>query len=250
VQVGDLLNRHKWGVGERVLCEWKPSGIDINLVAKMGSFEVGDFWNGPTFRYFISPFCAANKLIIFRLGSIEYIPKTEVIAPESLKAENAKELFFGLGYGVPGGAGFNVDVSVLPDSVSFREVTIMEEPSADSAITGYFEDLVFSNVWHHSEERGAGQWYSVTGDNFVFKDEVKMGDALILPVSSGNITWRIPVKWTGGMVTNYLPVSYEQSFDMSDIGCLRVSKFGFWVERDLYNERNVSEGVMRCEELQ
>jgi hypothetical protein len=56
------------------------------------------------------------------------------------------------------------------------------------------------------------------------------------------------VMWIGGSVTNYLPVSYKQSFDMTQSGNLRVSKFELWAERNIFNERNVSEGVSRFEQ--
>jgi hypothetical protein len=124
----------------------------------------------------------------------------------------------------------------------------MEVPSFDSAIDGYFTHEAFSNVWYHTIERGAGTWYRVSGDNFVFKDEVKLGDSLILPVCSGHLVWHIPIMWIGDSVTNYLPVSYKQSFDMTQSGNLRVSKFELWAERNIFNERNVSEGVSRCEQ--
>ena len=113
----------------------------------------------------------------------------------------------------------------------------------------YFNQVYFSNVWYHTVERGAGEWYRIASDNFIFIDEVTMGDALPLPVNKGSIIWIIPIAWTGGSVTNILPVRYEQSFTMSEFGCLRVSKFGYWVERNIYNERNVSEGVKRCIEV-
>jgi hypothetical protein len=73
-----------------------------------------------------------------------------------------------------------------------------------------------------------------------------MGDELILPVASGLIDWDIPVKWTNFSVTNYFEKVYHQKFEMSATGVLRVSKFGLWVQRDLSNVRDVSEGVKRC----
>jgi hypothetical protein len=166
--------------------------------------------------------------------------------PISWKAKNAEELFFDIPFGKPGGAGFSSEVYIMPEYVSFRGLYFMEEPSANSIVTGYFKNEAFSQVWTHNEMMGAGMWYSVSADNFLFRDEAKMGDELILPVASGLIDWNIPVKWTNFSVTNYFEKVYHQKFEMSATGVLRVSKFGLWVQRDLSNVRDVSEGVKRC----
>jgi hypothetical protein len=249
VQIGAFLNRHKWGVGERVLCEWKPSGVDLRIIINYGHVDHSDFYVGETFRYYVCPFVEVSDVLFLECNGLSYKPETEVLFPKYLEATNTVERFYNLESGIPGGAGFNTEVYVCPKYVSFRELSFMEAPSLNSIITGYFNQACFSNVWYHTIERGAGEWYRIASDNFIFIDEVTMGDSLPLPVNKGSIIWIIPIAWTGGSVTNILPIRYEQSFTMSEFGCLRVSKFGYWVERNIYNERNVSEGVKRCIEV-
>ena len=92
----------------------------------------------------------------------------------------------------------------------------------------------------------AKKFFPETIDNFFFVDAAKMMDALILPCRKGLLVWHIPILWqsageTGG-VTHELE-SVDQRFEMSESGTLRVSKFGFWVERALDGTLNRSEGV-------
>jgi hypothetical protein len=240
------VNRHVWGIAERILCEWLPANINIDITPHLGVIDDNPFFVGPSFRYYISPMNAGDRLISFSFGDSIYFPVTKTMLPISWKAKNAKELFFDIPFGKPGGAGFSSEVYIMPECVSFRGLYFMEEPSTNSIVTGYFKDEAFSQVWTHNEMMGAGMWYSVSADNFLFRDEAKMGDELILPVASGLIDWNIPVKWTNFSVTNYFEKVYHQKFEMSATGVLRVSKFGLWVQRDLSNVRDVSEGVKRC----
>ena len=246
VVIRTFVNRHVWGIAERILCEWLPKNINIDITPHHGEIDDNPFFVGPSFRYYISPMNAGDRLISFSFGDSIYFPITKTMLPISWKAKNAEELFFDIPFGKPGGAGFSSEVYIMPEYVSFRGLYFMEEPSANSIVTGYFKDEAFSQVWTHNEMMGAGVWYSVSTDNFLFRDEAKMGDELILPVASGLIDWNIPVKWTNFIVTNYFEKVYHQKFEMSATGVLRVSKFGLWVQRDLSNVRDVSEGVKRC----
>jgi hypothetical protein len=246
VVIHTFVNRHVWGIAERILCEWLPANINIDITPHLGVIDDNPFFVGPSFRYYISPMNAGDRLISFSFGDSIYFPVTKTMLPISWKAKNAKELFFDIPFGKPGGAGFSSEVYIMPECVSFRGLYFMEEPSTNSIVTGYFKDEAFSQVWTHNEMMGAGMWYSVSADNFLFRDEAKMGDELILPVASGLIDWNIPVKWTNFSVTNYFEKVYHQKFEMSATGVLRVSKFGLWVQRDLSNVRDVSEGVKRC----
>ena len=70
----------------------------------------------------------------------------------------------------------------------------------------------------------------------------------VLPWDAGTIIWDIPVAWDLWNVagTNYskrIPVVYEQRFDFNANGTLRVTKHGFWEERDPDNQMRGSEGI-------
>ena len=88
-------------------------------------------------------------------------------------------------------------------------------------------------------------------ENFFFTDGVMMGDRLILPWSEGHISWNIPIKGKRKRDDRIVidnTINYRQEFIMYGDGSLRVSKFGFWVQRNPYNERTRSSGVKRWDE--
>ena len=66
-----------------------------------------------------------------------------------------------------------LELVVLPTNVSFSAVHIMEVPEDSPGIspTGYFLNPVFELIWHHTEERGAGEWYRVQDGNFFLYDQ-------------------------------------------------------------------------------
>ena len=195
----------------------------------------------------ICPLHSASSVLRISYDSCEYEPATAVIEPAMLEARNAIQLPFSVPIGWPGGAGFEMDIFVKPDHVSFQQLAFMEDISSDDTIDGYFTNVAFSAVWHHSEDRGAGVWHNVQGENFFFHDQATMGDTLIRPWSPGIIVWRIPIRWrdknaTSAPVMN-LPPNIEQTFTMSGSGCLRTAKYDFWVERDTDGTQRRSEGV-------
>lgn len=195
----------------------------------------------------VCPLRSASSVLRISYDSCEYEPATAVIEPEMVEAGNAVQLPFSVPVGWPGGAGFEMDIFVKPDYVSFQQLAFMEDISSDDTIDGYFTNVAFSAVWHHSEDRGAGVWHNVQGENFFFHDQATMGDTLIRPWSTGLIVWRIPIRWrdknaTSAPVMN-LPPNIEQTFTMSGSGCLRTAKYGFWVERDTDGTQRRSEGV-------
>jgi hypothetical protein len=166
-------------------------------------------------------------------------------------ARNPKELKFDIAYGYPGGVGMQMDLYILPDTVSFQWLSFMEEPSMESVVDGYFTNNVFSSVWYHTEDRGAGEWHDIKPENFFFTDVAMMGDQLILPWNEGRIYWNIPIKGKRKRDDRIVvddTINYGQEFSMSADGSLRISKLGFWVQRNPYNERTRASGVKRWDE--
>ena len=141
----------------------------------------------------------------------------------------------------------SIEVHVQPDYVSFMELRMREVPSNDSDIFGYFTNIVFSEVWYHNRKHGAGTWHLIGLENYFFTDEAKMMDALITPCSDGHIYWTIPIDWKRNSGPNGLEhrlVTIQQKFDIGAPGTLRVSKFGFWVEREIDGSTSRSIGVL------
>ena len=89
-------------------------------------------------------------------------------------------------------------------------------------------------------------------DTYWFDDEATMGDAFppqnVLEWDVGTIIWDVPIAWELSEVVNKtydkrMSVVYKQRFDFSANGTLRVTKHGFWEERDADNSKRGSEGI-------
>lgn len=73
-------------------------------------------------------------------------------------------------------------------------------------------------------------------------------DRSVLEWDAGIIIWDIPVAWEILGIVNRtydkrIRTIYEQRFDFNSSGTLRVSKHGYWVERDSDNTMRGSEGI-------
>ena len=55
VVIHTFVNRHVWGIAERILCEWLPANINIDITPHLGVIDDNPFFVGPSFRYYISP---------------------------------------------------------------------------------------------------------------------------------------------------------------------------------------------------
>lgn len=175
----------------------------------------------------VCPLHSSSSVLRITCGTCEYVPATTTVEPTMLNARNARQISYNVPIGWPGGAGFEMDVFVEPDHVSFQQLSFMEDVSSGDTIDGYFTNVVFSAVWHHSEDRGALVWHNIQGENFFFHDLATMGDTLIRPWAHGTIVWRIPIRWrdkneTATPVLTLSP-SINQTFTMSDSGCLRAA---------------------------
>lgn len=135
---------------------------------------------------------------------------------------------------------------VHPDCVSFMELRFREIPSNTSDIYGYFTNSAFSEVWYHSRKRGAGVWHLIGLENYFFTDNAAMLDALRTPCTNGHILWTIPIGWKRNSGPNGIERlgTFLQNFEMNSVGTLKVSKFGFWVERAIDGSMNRSSGVL------
>ena len=158
-----------------MFCEWTPDVSNIQLTPQNGLVFKRSF---DCRRDYACPFDAATSLLRVDVGDVSYYPSTEVVVPRTVTARNAERNYYGVAPGTPGGAGFTMDLHIYPETVSFQALDFIEEASYNSSKSGYFADNWFSNVWYHVDSRGAGVWRKIQGENFWFRDEAAMGDAL------------------------------------------------------------------------
>ena len=248
-------HRHVFGVAEAVVRRTYPSSVPGLLFrAGKGSLAVSGLeaqWTCPTENYL-----DVGGLTMECNGETIYLFNTITIPPSGIEAWHCVGYDFGIPAGVAGGAGMLLNLHVLPDYVSFSNIALAEVPTTTGVPSGYFTNSVFSAVWHHTTEMGAGEWYRIIGinGNYWFDDKPRMGDVFYpretLEWADGTIVWDVPVAWDIGSKPDasktydrQLPIIYRQTFNFSSGGTLRVSKHGFWVERDADNTKRGSEGV-------
>ena len=191
--IDECYNRHQWGICEKVLLEWSPvvEGLSFTIAGD-GVVDLGR--SGETFVYLDCPTIQMSDILSIDYRDVSYSVLSQVFAPSMIVARNPKELKFDIAYGYPGGVGMQMDLYILPDTVSFQWLSFMEEPSMESVVDGYFTNNVFSSEWYHTVDRGAGEWHDIKPENFFFTDVAMMGDQLILPWNEGRIYWNIPIK--------------------------------------------------------
>ena len=135
------------------------------------------------------------------------------------------------------GAGFYVDLQVLPTFVSFEKLRIMEETVQTTGRWGCFQNFAeYPSVqFDHTEARGARRPLGIDGRNMIKgydQVQVKLGG---YPSEDGGYTLNIPLKWgiDGGPYcydVGHAPMTVRVQTD----GKVTVSKFGITRGRTPY----------------
>ncbi len=233
--------RHIYGVDERVYCRNTPDVPCQWTVASPA--EVGKSFGVCVLQ---CPFVMASLDLTVTLDGCSYAPTTRLVEPSAVVCPNAVALDFGLPAGHAGGVGLRLDLYVSPDNVSFSGLALQEIP-ANGAHDGYFNSLVFTNIWNHTKGRKAGQWKAISPDNFCMTDDACLGDEMprlcsdgtidgsdARTWSDGRIVWPIPMGWQSRDACDTdLPElkrmgrSYAQVFKIDSDGTTSVEKHGF-----------------------
>ena len=243
VSLDDYPNRHIRGIGEMLSCEWTPSVPGLSVQMQNGAVCFRSYDN----RCDITcPFYAAFGICSISVGGVTYIPVVHVLEPTGIEARNPCGLLYPVPTNSPGGAGFCMELYIMPDTVSFQALEFWERPAVNSTIEGYFTNTAFQSVWYHGTNMGAGVWHVISDSNFWFTDSAQMGDELITPVYPGRLVWHIPIDWrkqNDSTMINQDFMSVDQTFEMSATGRLTVYKYQYWAAREMSGETFKSEGM-------
>ncbi len=248
----EARNRHIFGVAETVACRMTPSGVSgLSFNATKGTYSsASGKWTCPVVTNQVS-----GGLSVARSTETIYDFETTTTPPTGIVAEHGVGYDFSVPPGTAGGAGMQLELHVLPKTVSFSSLSLVEVPTTTEGPTGYFTNIEFSAVWYHTTARGAGVWRSINRiENYWFPDDAMMGDAFpsrqILEWAGGTIVWDIPIAWdllaiddADKTYDKRIPVLYKQRFDFNASGTLRVTKHGYWEERDPDDTKRASEGI-------
>ena len=243
VSLDDYPNRHVRGIGESLSCEWTPSVSGLSFQTQNGAVCTYSYSNS---RDVICPFHVAYEICEINVGGETYAPAVQVLEPTGIEARRPQRLSFSVPVNSPGGAGFSMELYIMPDTVSFQALEFWERPAYNSTIEGYFTNTAFQAVWYHDTNMCAGVWHRISNGNFWFTDSAQMGDVLITPVYPGRLVWHIPIdwrKWNDPTVIRQDFKSVDQTFEMSDTGRLTVTKYQHWAAREMSGETLKSEGM-------
>ena len=125
----------------------------------------------------------------------------------------------------------------------------VNSPSCSDGPAGYFTNTLFEAYWHHTTNRGAGVWYRPGPDNFFFEDVPSFDLNCPPPLTSGTITWVIPIGWgeNGAEslddVAGIMSTIYNQVYTLDANGGLRIDKFGQWIKMDIDGRITHSPGI-------
>ena len=243
-------NRHVYGVGEKVKCSHKPDDVyltwDIHGLMWDNDIQDGSTLecdNIVTFSYFAlgTPDLRAS------FEDVEYVPAIRLIEPQNVECRSAEWDGMHAPQGVAGGFGMLLDIYVLPMSVSFQGIDMIEEPCYEVIPpSGYYASTNFNGVLSHTLDAQAGWWNHVKPGNRWTIDNAA-ANIRNPPWSEGVMSWKIPVAWykrfndeqyswprnSFESVRCRIPASesYRQVFTMSETGTMTITKFGHTISR-------------------
>ena len=241
-------SRHKYGVGEVVLCQHEPSSLNVTWEVVNGevSKQSGALW------HFQVPLLAMECGLSMRVGTGDiYFPSVSIEEPLGFSCNRAEIIEFGLGTNVAGGAGMSLELYVTPTNVCFGNIALEEVPTQNGGVGGYFNNNEFEPYWAHTRARRAGMWKNIGNDNlFMFADEATMGEELPPMTPDGTLTNDVSFGWQDGAIIWYIPLGWNehgtsgetdpiktnsvperQTFIITTNGTLSVIKAGWYVSR-------------------
>ena len=207
----DRLNRHEYGIGERMYIYQYPSFPRISVLATDATV------NSPSLHIIDWGVSNVEHTLSLSLSSVEYVPLVQIFKPTGIEGYDAQTQTNGLPVGVAGGLLLVQRYKVLPLTVRFTGIKIEEVP-CDEAIppTGYFIYAPTNEYFRtHTKAAGAGNlWYSVDSQNCLgtdldirdragFEYEVyrMMPDGTTTTsteygwLGGGSLIWKVPFGW-------------------------------------------------------
>ena len=242
-------NRHLVGVKEAINCYALP---DVGQWGEVGGGEL------PPIRgvaRYLCPLTADGSCLCYTVGDSRYDFRLIILEPAAMVARNPVARDFGMPQGHAGGAGMNIEVYVMPETVCFSGIAMEEILSTTGIHQDYFSNVCFQGVWYHTTDMGAGMWKNIGMDNSWGTDRAWMGAELPRELPNGEMTlnmsegawsdgtlvWDITWGWAerntpkGYPPAKSMSTPYNQTFTFTEDGTLTVLKFTNTVSRGTNN---------------
>ena len=189
------------------------------------------------------PIRASSESIRVLVRGVAYVPLIDVVEPVGIVCSS------GFNRSEDGCVAMELEPYIAPLGVCFSGIRVMEVPTMEIGPSGYFTNSVFSSVWYHTVQRGAGTWYRPGRDNFFFNDIPSFAEYCPPPIDDGSIDWLIPIAWGEddsedvSDVEGIIDAAYHQVFTIDEQGGLRIDKFGQWIFCSAGGEISHSTGI-------
>lgn len=233
-------NRHIYGVGEKVRLSHLPESFALNWTVDRFPFsnEIVNSGEGSvlvlTYDGRLAPALSAQGN-----GVVLNIPM-ELVEPQGIVCQGARWDETCSSKGLAGGFGMVLRLYVLPMTVSFQGVDMMEVPCDDVIPpTGYYTTSAFNGSLTHTIAAGAGIWNHISEGNFWMEDNA-WANRRVTPWFDGQLSWKIPIgwflrfddesaSWPRGTNINACrrigtDVSFLQVFNIDAYGTIKLSK--------------------------
>ena len=230
-------NRHRYGVGEKVMCRKFPSSVALNWRTnhEMVQFNVDD-------TFFWCPSWSGSYSIVASVGDAEYPILFPVLEPTVVcRAAQWDGYVSENSLGIAGDIKMYLFYYVEPLTVSFEGLLMQEVPvEEESPHDGYFEqDIPGFPRSHNVYPGGAGLWWPVSTNAYWRRDTVQTPLSFPQPWSEGWISWRIPMGWISPLYTladtvKPNPVT-RQRYEITSEGTVSIIKSNHEIKRSVFN---------------
>ena len=242
-------NRHTFGVCERMSITAYPAKVcGFSWDSSGMMFEDGTDGNK---QYFVFRLDEGACAMTFTYRNVSYTVHAMCLRPQDIVCRDQPGmLLYGLSPGHAGGIGMHMELTLLPDTVRFEGIRVMERVTIGTP-TGYFAQEYFTPWWNHGTEQGALTPQTVDPCNN-FGDAPRMEDECPQCQtggwSVGTIVWPITSAWREpsdfSEKKGWLDfVVKEQKATIDAAGTVGEEKFGWRVERDVQGHTNVTSQV-------
>ena len=242
-------HRHIVGIRENIWCAATP---DVGQWGETGGGELGIVMSNVSYK---CPLTSDGSVLHYDVGSSRYDFDLTILEPTGMVARLPVARDFSVETNHAGGAGMDLEIYVLPETVAFDGIAMEEIPSLEGVHQDYFSNVYFSNIWYHTTEMSAGRWMNVKPNNFWEVDRAWMGDEMPRELPNGDMTydlsrgewsdgllvWNITWGWgelnrsQGDPSVKAVMTPYNQTFTFDEYGTLTVLKFQNIVSRGTNN---------------
>lgn len=209
-----FINRHTYGIAEKVRCIQLPSLPVLQWSATDGTFS---FCNDDIL--YECPILQSSSGISAEKPGVTFHIPLQTIEPDEISCDHAT--FLPATNDIEG-CGMLLKLVVLPCSVSFTGIKMQEIPANLAnwqewgSHSGYFDSYTFYHRWCHTVEYGAGRWMTISQGNVMGLDVSRM--------------WYWPTPWSNGVLSWNIPYGWKHKDSVSDtcVGQISPPSYSVW----------------------